>query len=183
MAKDYKHRRRPSRKGKAGGASFGTGLILGLIVAVLVHLYHQGKIPDAEREDSAVPTQPAAQELEAVDDTGIEFDFYTILTETEELVPDEKETLAGQPVVATSTGAETFHLQAGSFQNHADADRRKATLALLGVTAAIQRVTLKDNETWFRVRVGPVEDLNEANRLRSKLEAEKIQTMLVKNKE
>ena len=102
MARDYKHRKRPSKKGKAGGASFGTGLILGLFVAVLVHLYHQGKIPDAARQDRAMPTQPAAQDLEPVDDTGIEFDFYTILTETEELVPDEKETLAGQPVVKIS---------------------------------------------------------------------------------
>ncbi|MGI9264236.1 MAG: SPOR domain-containing protein [Gammaproteobacteria bacterium] len=183
MARDYKHRRRPSKKGKGGGASFGTGLTLGLVVAVLVHLFHQGRIADGGKEVSALPTQPSAQELEPVDDTGIEFDFYTILTETEELVPDETESRAAAPAIATPTGAETFHLQAGSFQKHADADRRKATLALLGVTAAIQKVTIKENETWFRVRVGPVGDLNEANRLRSKLEAEKIQTMLVKDKD
>jgi cell division protein FtsN len=183
MARDYKHRRRPKKKGKGGG-SFGTGLALGLVVAVLVHLYHQGKTPDGARDQDPLPARPAAQEPEPIDDSELEFDFYTILTEKEELVPEEKAASSGRPAAAgVSKTPGTYYLQAGSFQNHADADRRKATLALLGVTASIQRVTIKENQTWYRVRVGPVDNLDEVNRLRSRLEAEKIQTMLVRAKE
>jgi len=183
MARDYKHRRKAAKKG-TGGGSFATGLILGLTVAFLVHLYHQGKAPDKARVDSPLPERPAAQEPEPIDDSELEFDFYTILTAKEELVPEEKEASGGQkPVASTDNSSGTYYLQAGSFQNHADADRRKATLALLGVAASIQRVTIKNNQTWYRVRVGPIGDINEVNRLRSKLEAEKIQTMLARAKE
>jgi cell division protein FtsN len=183
MARDYKHRRKPAKKGKGGG-SFATGLTLGLTVAVLVHLYHQGRTPDRALEDSSLATRPAAQEPEPIDDSELEFDFYTILTAKEELVPEKKEVSGGQKAetsVGNSSG--NYYLQAGSFQNHTDADRRKATLALLGVAASIQRVTIKENQTWYRVRVGPIDDINEVNRLRSKLEVEKIQTMLARAKE
>ena len=183
MARDYKHRRKPAKKGKGGG-SFGTGLTLGLVVALLVHLFHQGKTPADARDESTLPTRPAAQEPGPTDDSELEFDFYTILVEEEELVP-EQEAVSGanHAVAGIDKKSGSYYLQAGSFQNHADADRRKATLALLGVSASIQRVTIKDNQTWYRVRVGPLDDTSEVNRLRSSLEAEKIQTMLVRAKE
>jgi len=183
MARDYKHRRRPAKKSKGGG-SFGTGLTLGLVVALLIHLYHLGKTPDDVRNEGPLPTRPAAQEPEPIDDSELEFDFYTILTEKEELVPEKKDISGAQRTTASAGKTSgSYYLQAGSFQSHADADRRKATLALLGVTASIQRVKIKDNQTWYRVRVGPVDDVDEVNRLRSKLETEKIQTMLVRAKE
>jgi cell division protein FtsN len=182
MARDYKHRRKPAKKGKNGSGSFGTGLALGLVVALLVHLYHQGKTADDAGDESLLPARPAAQEPEPIDDSELEFDFYTILTAKEELVPEERDVSSGQQATVGETSG-TYYLQAGSFQNHADADRRKATLALLGVTASIQRVTIKENQTWYRVRVGPLDNVNEVNRLRSKLEAEKIQTMLVRARE
>ena len=47
-----------------------------------------------------------------------------------------------------------YYLQAGSFRRFEDADRVKAQLALLGVVAGVQRVTINGGETWHRVRVG-----------------------------
>ena len=46
-----------------------------------------------------------------------------------------------------------YILQAGSFRNHADADRVRALIAMQGVESKIQKVTI-DKDTWHRVRVG-----------------------------
>ena len=45
-------------------------------------------------------------------------------------------------------------IQAGSFRQKKQAERRKAKLALYGLNSAISSVKIK-GETWFRVRVGP----------------------------
>jgi cell division protein FtsN len=51
------------------------------------------------------------------------------------------------------TGAH-YVLQAGSFPDAKEADTVKAKLALLGITAKVQTVTV-NGKTWNRVRVGP----------------------------
>ena len=78
-----------------------------------------------------------------------------------------------------SKKAGTYVLQAGSFQNYADADRRRATLALQGIESQIQRVTI-DQDTWHRVRVGPYSELNEVNRLRQQLRDGQIEVMVIR---
>ncbi|MGH8110571.1 MAG: SPOR domain-containing protein, partial [Rhodanobacteraceae bacterium] len=47
-----------------------------------------------------------------------------------------------------------YVLQVGAFPKASDADAMKARLALQGVTAHVQAVTL-DGQVWNRVRVGP----------------------------
>ena len=56
----------------------------------------------------------------------------------------------------------------GGTTDFADADKVKARLALLGVESLIQ--TAQANGSVFhRVRIGPIENLNEINRLRARL--------------
>ena len=179
MTRDYKHRRKPAKK-SGGQQSFMAGLALGLAVAVLVHLYHAGdREPVVEKEQfpTATPTErePATdEELES------RFSFYDILPEFEVLVPAEPPSESGEPTSSRTMQPGTYYLQAGSFRSHADADRRKASLALLGVTASIQRVTINDDQTWHRVRIGPIRDPDELRRLQSRLTEENIQTMPVR---
>ena len=72
-----------------------------------------------------------------------------------------------------------YVLQAGSFSQHADADRRKAQLAMHGVESWIQRVTI-DDKTYHRVRIGPTDDLDELNMLRSRLRAAQIDVLRIR---
>ena len=51
-------------------------------------------------------------------------------------------------------------LQAGSYASYADADRLKARLALAGLEAHIQKVTIQSRGDFYRVRLGPFIDLN-----------------------
>ena len=61
-----------------------------------------------------------------------------------------------------------YLLQAGSFKQYQEADRMKASLALLGVQANIQKVKV-NNDTWHRVRIGPYTNLAELNDVRARL--------------
>ena len=81
---------------------------------------------------------------------------------------------------ATTAPATLYYLQAGAFQNPADADNLKAQLALLGVEAAIQTRELGDKGVFHRVRVGPFRAVDEINRTRTLLTQNNIPATLVK---
>jgi cell division protein FtsN len=58
----------------------------------------------------------------------------------------------------------------------------QASLALLGVESRIQRVTI-DDAVFHRVRIGPITDLDELNRVRSRLREARIEPLLMKVQE
>lgn len=62
----------------------------------------------------------------------------------------------------------TYYLQAGAFRNQSDAESAKARLALQGVEASVQERP-SDAGTLYRVRIGPFDQLEAMNRVRSKL--------------
>ena len=70
-------------------------------------------------------------------------------------------------------------LQAGSFTLFEDADRRRAELALHGIESQIQRVSI-DDRVFHRVRIGPTDDLDELNLLRSRLRAAQIDVLRIR---
>jgi cell division protein FtsN len=95
------------------------------------------------------------------------------------VVPErEKPEPAGaRPEAIEKPGA--YVLQAGSYRNFADADRVRAQLALKGIESKIQRVSV-DNDTWHRIRIGPIADLAELNRTRDKLRQANIDALVIR---
>jgi len=57
--------------------------------------------------------------------------------------------------------------------------RETAELALQGIESQIQRVMI-DDKTYYRVRIGPIDDLDELNVLRSRLRAAKIDALRIR---
>ena len=178
-----------------------TGLAMGLMVALVVHLEHTR--PD--RPASA--NSPASEETAAVADEQPRFEFYRLLSEQEvEVASREAETLdntgalpdAGAsdaepaPTAEADRNAEAdaraqpdsgsarYLLQAGSFRNESDADSLKANLALLGIEARIQVVELPGGETWHRVRIGPFADLQRVNAVRERMAGQQIDAILLR---
>jgi cell division protein FtsN len=87
-------------------------------------------------------------------------------------------------VATAESGAparDSFILQAGAFQNPAEADNLKAKLALLGMESNIETVALPDKGTWYRVRLGPFRSLPEVTRVRAQLAQSGIDVALVRN--
>lgn len=192
MPNDYAHgAREHSEKKRARTAPAGwpwlvTGLAIGLFVAFLVYLkdYRPGA-PTAtpakkERAAHQAPAKPERQRPEEKPE--LHFDFYTILPEMEIAVPEPE--AAGKPAAAPVRIDKPgrYVLQTGSFRKYEEADRLKASLALLGVEATIQTVTINNQDTWHRVRIGPYIDLDQLNRVRTRLREHDIKAILLKLK-
>jgi cell division protein FtsN len=80
-------------------------------------------------------------------------------------------------------GKDVYFVQAGSFQNPADADNQKARLAILGFESSVEPANLPDKGTWYRVRLGPYTKVEDINRIRQALAQNGIDASLVKIKE
>lgn len=168
------------------------GLAIGLFVAFLIWLEKRPStdhVPEpavsAEPAPTAKPQQqkPGTKEkntASAATPPKPRFDFYTILPEMEVIIPD-KELKKRAASDAQAGKAESYFLQAGSFKNLADADALKASLALLGIEAKIQSVTV-ENDTWHRVRMGPYSGMDELNKVRAQLRQNNINAIPLKAK-
>lgn len=116
-----------------------------------------------EREEPAVEESPAAAEVPPS-----RFDFYNMLPSFEVIIPEEEKEVSTDTAERAVVTPGVYVLQVGSFTEYADADRRRAQLALQGIESTIQRVRI-DDKTYHRVRIGPIEDLEQLNLLRSRL--------------
>lgn len=75
-----------------------------------------------------------------------------------------------------------FTLQAGSFKSQAEAERRKAKVALQGLPARVQQVKVKEGEVWFRVIVGPFKGKESTGKAQGALRGDGIDSLMIKDK-
>jgi cell division protein FtsN len=111
------------------------------------------------------------------------FDFYTILPETETVLPErgKKEPQKTAKAEKSEEGV-NYILQAASFNNYNDADQLKAKLALQGLPATIQKVSIDGKGEYHRVRVGPYEKLDDLDAASQQLSRMGIKAMRLKVK-
>ena len=133
---------------------------------------------------SGLPTQPA---VAAKSPEKPKFDFYKILPGGEEPVSDKDLKAAAKAAAAAKgqpdLGKDVYFIQAGSFQNPADADNQKARLAILGIESSVEPADIPDKGTRYRVRLGPFAKLEELNRVRATLAQNGIDASMVKIKQ
>ena len=72
-----------------------------------------------------------------------------------------------------------YVLQMGAFVRQTEAESLKARLALVGMTARIQPVMV-DRQTYYRVRIGPTDDLAQLNADRARLQQHRFDSILLK---
>jgi cell division protein FtsN len=148
----------------------------------------------------AVPKSATATQKAAGPDARGEksrFDFYEILPGTEDAAKGREskpaaeskgaEPKVGAPAPApapasAAAGGDVYYLQAGAFQNAADADNLKARLALAGIEARVLTADLPEGKVWHRVRVGPLRGVDEVGRVRERLKQNQIDATLIKQK-
>jgi len=177
----------------AGGTYLVTGLLLGLLIAAGIYRWRAGQggtpPPDPARSGGPVThapgDEPAREDVEDADEDAVaasepRFQFYDMLPSFEVVIPEERERVAAPPTATRPLERPgVYILQAGSYRAHADADRARAQLALLGVTAQIQRVVVGETE-YHRVRVGPLSDLARVNELRDRLRQNHIEAIVIR---
>jgi cell division protein FtsN len=182
-------RRRSSRSRKQeypGWLWMMFGLAIGLSVAFAVYVKDRGPVPQpaapepaslqSALDDNGEAEPPAAAEEEPQR----RFTFYDVLPNFEVTVPDETPNVT-QDHVETQAVVEPglYILQAGSFSTPGDADRRRAELALQGIDSHVQRVKVNDRN-YYRVNIGPTDELDELNLWRSQLRAAKIDVLRIR---
>jgi cell division protein FtsN len=84
-----------------------------------------------------------------------------------------------EPATGNEGGGKPLFLQAGAFTNKADAETRKAALALVGLEAKVTEIT-KDDKPVYRVRVGPFSSPEDATKARGDMARNGIDSVLVK---
>ena len=185
----------PSRSGGSFLLGMFVGLLLGLGIALGVAFYLNktplpflGKAkPAAGKETGAEPAKSASvagMPQGAAKGERPKFDFYRILPGSEE--PATEKELKDAAKIAKSQPESVkgvFFIQAGSFQNPADADNQKAKIAILGFESNVEPTALPDKGTWYRVRLGPYATLEELNQVRRTLAQNGIDANLVKLKD
>lgn len=178
-------RRRTQRGQAPGWAWLLVGLGLGLAAALVVYLRGPRAPELTPVTTQAAPATPSASTT-PTDGAAVSpererrFDFYEILPEFEVVIPQSQRAPLPNRTAAPRTVDEpgSYILQAGSFTSLGDADRLQANLALRGVEARIQRVTI-DDHVYHRVRIGPITDLAELDRIRRQLAAADIHEPLL----
>ena len=174
MARDYAsrgpRRSQVQQRGQLPGwAWLVFGLSMGLAVAAFVYI---SRPAGAMREDAVVLTGKPADAVPAKTRNGRlalppeekeRFTFYKNLKEQKVYIPRDERPPPPRPATpaaaATAPAApaqELFLIQVASFRASAEAEKEKARLALVGVESRIEKVTVDDRETYFRVRVGPM---------------------------
>ena len=193
MAQDFAKRKQgkstrkaPARKTQAQrrsgeDQSRGKGLrlyVAGVLTGVfLSFIGYLGTLPDpaVSATETGTPEQPEVVIQRP------RFDFYTNLTqESIDEVQDQVEPAADvrKPPTATEL-PEPYLLQAGSFRQHDDAERRRAQLLLLGLEPVIEEIS-SSNGIWFRVYLGPFESRELMVRARGLTTNQNIETLLLK---
>ena len=141
-------------------------------------MIHQSRLQAEKRAAEVVPPEPVL--VDKAPRIKPQYDFYTVLPEIEEVLP--KDAPPPPPVVRTATAPApdkpegskqkqksmpsdvrtlppggSYMLQVASYGQQADAERLKAKLALSGLVASIQKVSI-ENKNYYRVRIGPYTD-------------------------
>ncbi|CAH9014017.1 SPOR domain-containing protein [Candidatus Nitrosacidococcus sp. I8] len=120
------------------------------------------------------------------------FEFYTLLPSIETTGITHLQHYNSQPYKPNKVAiqrdsssqqipSESYVLQAGSFHSYDQANKRRSTLASMGIEATVQTVTTGDN-IWHRVRIGPKNDPNQLNIIQEQLRNKEIECQLYKIK-
>ena len=168
-----KQARRGSSNGSLGFLTFSAGVLCGLGVALLAWM--GGYLPRGDEASQGLPSgrdEPPIIESPGADDRAGDgqYEFFTVLPEIEVIVPNreiEQRARNNPDQPATAAGG-SYVIQIGSFRSADDAESLKARLALLGLVANIQQVTV-DDQRWHRVRLGPFETARTADSARRQL--------------
>lgn len=165
---------------------FMSGIVVGVFLSFLVYLTTMA--PPPKRSDAATNKKPVT----AAETSGIkehaaakpQFDFYTLLPESEVIVGERAATGSSATTAASPAQSKSsLLLQAGSFRQPGDAERRRAEIILLGYEARVETVTIPNEATWYRVHVGPFANTEALAQARRALLAQHIDTLEISQRQ
>lgn len=161
--------------------------------------------PNAQAVAPKASDQAVADAAKAAAPPKKSFDFYSVLPEMEVVIPDAelsakakaeqaRQALAASQAQAQPAGAPAgvappalaesgngYMLLAGSYNDAHAADEAKAKLALLGIVARVQPVTI-NGKTWNRIMLGPYADASATEAAKQSLAENGIKAIPISRK-
>ena len=194
-----KKARQPRRRSTSGLGMLFAGIIIGCVLTTLFlgwkkdpdHGLGSGinqMLAKSRQSNSSSESGNQTQE-QARQQQSPSYDFYTILPEIEQVIPEEyvppkpkqaQQTTSNTNQNQTQTKSQNHYLlQAGSFAKQEQANQLKAKLALSGYESYIQKVTV-DGKKYYRVRMGPFRKLDKLDKASKDLAGKGINAMRIK---
>jgi len=162
LGRDYKHLKRTEGRWFNGWAGLLIGLVIGFAVALGLRLHDRDVASAATLDDTAKASAPA--------DAPEVFSFPAILEQGEAGSAQAEGSAGKAPAIA----AGPVVLQVGWFRQLEEAEKVHARLAQHGVSARMQRLEVGD-ESWYRLRIGPIDTAEEIRDIRARLDEVQIQ--------
>ena len=183
MPKDFAHkgnggRQTAQRRGMPGWLWLLVGIAVGFAGAVGWYISRPAQVEQAvaeitdkkgsgKKKITIPPKEPSR------------FAFYELLPNYEVVVPKESLKPNGKSPPPTESAAGQYLIQVGSFKEQKAADQQKAQLALLGVESRVEKVTIDNSQTWYRVRIGPEKDQHKVETILARLEENDIKAVMM----
>jgi cell division protein FtsN len=123
------------------------------------------------------------------------FEFYTMLPGEKEVTDKEARAAAARARDPARSGpgsspsqpkphtGETYWLQAGAFGEEKDAENLKAKIAFTGLEAGVKAAEVPGKGTLYRVRLGPYQSLEDANRIKTALSQNGVGATIIRTDE
>jgi len=192
MGRDYKYRATQNRKKpqKTSVAWWKWSLIVVLISLFVIFLvFLRNSSPDTKsgkktnsisvsKQTKTVKHPPKRQNKKPEEP---HYDFYTILPETEIIVPDYEINTRSREEQLGKAKTSKYVLQAGSFRDFSEADKLRAQLALMGIESRIEKAKI-GNATWNRVKIGPYTRSSSVSVIKKRLRSRGIDVIVTEVK-
>jgi len=165
-----------------------TGIVLGGFAMFLVHLSElkrKGFDPELSTTQSNKEARATTKSDSAATDAGapeepenkLIFEFYDRLKDQQVTVPEYE-----KPDPSTQKATHHHFLQVASFRRLEDADKARAKLILLNMSADIEESTLQSGATAYRVIVGPYTNKSKLAKARQTLVSNGFEFLTLKRK-
>lgn len=188
-----KKTRKPARRRGKSGAPWSVliiGLACGAVLTALFLGYRENEPGSfgsgirslmehdpGQRQQAANPPPREASEPAPE----VKLDYHEVLPNIDQVISES------DPVVEQAPREERpdheYILQAGSYRSEKDAESMKAKLLLSGFEPVIQRVEIRSQGTYYRVRLGPYQSKRRLQVDRKRLADQGINTMAVRLEE
>jgi cell division protein FtsN len=185
MSKDYAHKGNGGRQTSGGGMPGWLWLLVGVALGFAGAAGYYISRPAGDARVAATNDKDKADGKKKIDIPPKEpsrFTFYELLPDYEVVIP--KDALKARPAPAPDANAPAtskgrYLIQVGAFKERAEAEQQKASLALLGVESRIEKVTIDNDQTWYRVRIGPEADQRRVENTLARLEENGIKGLVM----
>lgn len=184
MPKDFAHHNGGGRQTSSGSRMPGwlwllVGVAIGFVGAAGYYISRPTAEPAAAADTAGGKKAAGKKKITIPPKEPSRFAFYELLPNYEVVIPKESLAPEAKSPPAGASAAGQYLIQVGSFRDRKEAEQQKANLALLGIESRVEKVTIDNEQTWYRVRIGPEKDQRRVESILSRLEENDITAMVM----